>query len=715
MIQGENTWATIENMLIATCGDDLSHLLGKSQVSYDGMYEIAAEEQEFTRLCQYYPLIETVVQDVAEVRVRLRNKSTVPMGTDTEVIQVKAGSSSVTEAIMRPESIVAVPAYLLRFVPFVGSAPVLIAVALRQAFYRTSHDQGFTQIYPRQGDSVTVDVAALLRSLGEVISRAKFFRLFKEEKMSWFVSRSDAEHTFKDGRIQRLPNTYQYRGLLLTPGDASDLYDWLQKHDIRGNPIEVLTEALRTGRDNILQFPYRTPDSANPLFFDQAVSVHHIVTLALESQRLNTILASLCDALTSHLIRPESFLAIPWYWFRKVLPQLGDDLGALYLLSKNCCYIDWAHGQDRNTFWVPGGLPTLQAWIGSASLPKRIPQKEPSQRGRPRNQEVKENTEYVRAWRDEKRTLASLYLCRVDTRRTETGLDWQLEVNDTQLIDDDIRLRDTFYDFMHDPKYHTMVAALPTQLDNKDFVNLLQRASRDKGKDAICHFDTLVSMGICNFDTLGRQDIINFDTLVDALICHFETLVRNKICHFDTIINILLKLKNTFQSLKYIQPPNTKAPDLQFVTLEDQKEVVAGYYKAGKWQLSKILSRINPLLANQIQERVQVEIFVSWLIYGSLTSQINSPLSFAVSRALESGQDAGGPAWRLANLDPDNLAEQLWHIKQRLEAGYLGDQHAFTATSSDLRHFFSSVESTSEKLFLIQRLADALGIHAGQD
>ncbi len=86
---------------------------------------------------------------------------------------------------------------------------------------------------------------------------------------------------------------------------------------------------------------------------------------------MDPTLAGLCDRLASHLIRPESFLAIPWYWFQRVLPELGDDLGVLYLMCKNCCYVDWARGKDRNTFWVPGGLPTLQGWR-SATLPNHF-------------------------------------------------------------------------------------------------------------------------------------------------------------------------------------------------------------------------------------------------------------------------------------------------------------------------------------------------------
>ena len=175
----------------------------------------------------------------------------------------------------------------------------------------------------------------------------------------------EASHRVKNGQVQRLPTRYHYRGLLLTPGDASDLYTWLLDNQLSRDPIEVLSQVCQTSRDQILSFPFRVPLDSD--YFNEAVSVVQVVQAALQRTglNLNPALASLCDNLSAHLIRPESFLAIPHYWFQNVLPELGDDLGMLYLMRKNCCFIDWARGKDRNTFWVTGGLSTLQGWIRS--------------------------------------------------------------------------------------------------------------------------------------------------------------------------------------------------------------------------------------------------------------------------------------------------------------------------------------------------------------
>jgi hypothetical protein len=647
--------------------------------------------------------------DMPEVMIEEVAPPTVPMGTVTRDFSLLPGAASITEAIIRPESIVAVPTYTLRFVPYTGSSAVLIAIALRQASYRTSKQNGDPAMYPVKGDSVNVEVASLLRSLGGVISRAKFFRLFKEGKLDWFVSRAAPEHIFEAGHIQRLPNTYQYRGLLLTPGDACDLLTWLQAHNLEEHPLDTLTTAIQTGRDQILQFPYRIPISENPVF-EQATGVRDVLLHALGVTRLNPVLLSLCDALSMHLIRPESFLTIPWYWFKKVLPELGDDMGVLYLMSKACCYVDWVHGQDRNTFWVPGGLPTLRGWIGSATLPARIPQKDPSQRGRPRSEDVKDNSEYVRSWREERRNLASGYLCRIATRHSDDGMDWQLEVYDTHLTERDTLLRDSIAALVENRDEAVQLEQLIKSLDDPIRLGLLYHSAAIANEKGLCHFETLVEQGICHSDTLQPEDICHFDTLVETLNCHFETVISPGICHFDTIINILLKVKNTNLIPKYDKPPHTTGSITDIGPDISEKEVVVGYFDQNGWLVEKLSQRINPVLKQQLTARYQPNVFVSWLIYACLTPKIHSPLSFAVSRVLESDTDAGGPAVRLAGLAPGKLGYQVLSLKTRLSAGYLGPGAFNGDISPELKHFLSVEDSTQKQQDLVQRLIDHLGI-----
>ena len=704
------TWQQIRDELETLSVPKLEELLNSADVHFDGAYTITAEPKTYAKLCQYYPLLDTLVQDVTGKRLKLSLRSSVPMGTLTQesdtVYSIDSGASNVAEAIISPESIVAIPAYLLRFVPYVGSGAVLIATALRQAFYRASREHGADQLYPKAGDAVSIDVNTLLDMLGNVISRATFFRIFKSGNMDWFVRRAEPVHRFVDGKVTRAPNTYSYRGMLLTPGDAQDLFTWFQANLANHEPSELLTYALECSRGQILAFPYKTPEVTEDQRFGVATSVHEVFQAACELAKISSTQAALCDRLAAHLIRPESFLAVPWYWFHSVLPELGSDLGMLYLMCRNCCYVDWAHGNDRNTFWVQGGLTTLQKWIGSETLPKRIPQLNPSARGRPRKKEINSQSEYTRKWRETKRELASQYLCRLTTRPSEMGTDWQLRVNEVQLTPADEILQGAIYGFLLEPDQSMTPLTWQAFAKNQIFYTLLIRAAR-YSPQRLCHFDTLVQAGICQIETLDAPLISHFDTLVDNLNCHFETLVSADICQFETIIKILHKLKDTVFFLEDNQLPDTTFPADD---LDNNNYQVGGKDISNNIGLAAIFDRINPVLRLQIQERHAENYLLSWLVFGSLTPEIRNPLSFAVSRTLETGIDAGGPATRLALLPPHELASLLLHTQKRIEGGYLGWSQLAEAGAEDLNALLRSVTDSQTQLNLLQRLMDNLEV-----
>lgn len=701
-----NGWTEILESLAGLENEQLQGLLDSSKLGFDGNFTIAAEESVYTGLCQYYPLIETLVQDKTGKHLRLNLEKSVPMGTESTSVRVEIAAANVTDAILKPDSIAAVPSYLLRFVPYVGSSAVLIATALRQAFYRASREHGADQLYPRSDDTVTINVQSLLKTLGNVISRAKFFRIFQQGDMDWFVQRAEAKHRVTDGRIQREPNTYHYRGLVLTPGDAQDLYDWLLAQGLSVDPLGVLSRAITSPRDQILAFPYRLPGDKETTLFTEPASVHQVVSRALSPKPLDPTLAGLCDRLASHLIRPESFLAVPWYWFQRVLPELGDDLGVLYLMSRNCCYVDWARGKDRNTFWVPGGLPTLQGWIRSETLPKRIPHAKPSKRGRPKSEDVNPDSAYTRQWRQANRDLASQYLCRLDTRTSETGTDWQLQVSEVQLTAADESLKQALYAFLFAPPDPVTPEFLSEYVSN----NVLQRGllqNAEANPARLCHFETLVNTGICQNETLSPEEICQFDTLVDGLNYYFETLIEAGICQFDTIIKILNKLKYApfFKQETIPSKIETGSVGSGDGSVESSSEdIVKG------WDFSQLMRGINPELRKQIEKKGYEKRFLAWLIAGSLNTEIHSPLSFAIATTLENQQVPVAPATRLADLPASELSRLLRKTMTRMQQNYLGPVMNSGAGGEDLASLLQPVADNQERLRLLRRLADALDL-----
>ena len=702
----QNGWTEILESLAGLENDQLQGLLDSSKLGFDGNFTIAAEESVYTGLCQYYPLIETLVQDKTGKHLRLNLEKSVPMGTESSSLSVEIAAANVTDAILKPDSIAAVPSYLLRFVPYVGSSAVLIATALRQAFYRASREHGADQLYPRQDDSVTIDVQTILKTLGNVISRAKFFRIFQQGDMDWFVQRAEPKHRVADGRIQREPNTYHYRGLVLTPGDAQDLYDWLLAQSLSLDPLGVLSKAITIPRDQILAFPYRMPTEKAPALFVEPASVHQVVSRALAPKTLDPTLAGLCDRLASHLIRPESFLAVPWYWFQRVLPELGDDLGVLYLMCKNCCYVDWARGKDRNTFWVPGGLPTLQGWIRSETLPKRIPHTKPSKRGRPKSTEVNPDSAYTRQWRQSNRELASQYLCRLETRNSENGTDWHLQVSEVQLTAADESLKQALYAFLFAPPDPVTPELLSAYASNSSWQRIML-SDAEAHPTRLCHFETLVKSGICQNETLVSEEICHFDTLVDGLNYYFETLIEVGICQFDTIIKILNKLKYA-PFFKQETIPTKISPQTDGSVQE--KDGISADAFAKDWDYSKLMRGINPELRRKIQKQGAEKKFLAWLIAGSLNPEIHSPISFAIASTLENQQSPAAPAARLADLQAGELDSLLKKTMRRMGQNYLGPTINSGSGSEDLASLLQLVSDNQGRLKLLRRLADALNL-----
>ena len=296
-------------------------------------------------------------------------------------------------------------------------------------------------------------------------------------------------------------------------------------------------------------------------------------------------------------------------------------LGCSTLMAKNCCYIDWARGNDRNHFWVQDGLSSLQAWINSKSLPNRIPHKTKSKRGRPRSQDIAPESQYTRDWRQANRDLARSYLLRSATRKRGSVTDWQLEVFDTSLTARDETLRQALSAFLHSLPDPVSEETLASFANNSAFQSLMLEQTKFFST-RLCHFDTLVKEGICKNETLDEEAICHFDTLVDGLNCYFETLIETEICQFDTIIKILIKIKNSLLPSTDIQLPKISSSD-------SKPQLDGGLSRAkdnqGGWDFDHLLREVNSSLKKRILDLKFEEGFLSWLIQTSLSPTVHSP------------------------------------------------------------------------------------------
>jgi len=74
----DNGWTEILESLAGLENEQLQGLLDSSKLGFNGNFTITADELVYSGLCQYYPLIETVIQDKTRKHLRLNLEKVCP-------------------------------------------------------------------------------------------------------------------------------------------------------------------------------------------------------------------------------------------------------------------------------------------------------------------------------------------------------------------------------------------------------------------------------------------------------------------------------------------------------------------------------------------------------------------------------------------------------------------------------------------------------------
>lgn len=266
--------------------------------------------------------------------------------------------TSLYEIIARPRSVVVVPAYLLRWLPYLGPDKGWFLIAMRQRYFQTfgkkvtrqPHGQVFTasreQIARWSGLGKNL-AFQFLQELDQPHQEGKF--------LSWFMQ------SFEQGRGKA--KTYTFRAdMPLTPADAEALETWLLAHGIRDTPVETLQLALEHQPRDLLSFPTPTP------------SVHHLqlspTPLTIQEVVLNTAgllpaqpaylpVKRLADALQNHLQSPADNLLLSHYFLLEWLPRLGRIPGWVITILRDRGFIDHHTGIRRDRIKLEGGYGEL--------------------------------------------------------------------------------------------------------------------------------------------------------------------------------------------------------------------------------------------------------------------------------------------------------------------------------------------------------------------
>jgi len=122
------TWQQIRDELETLSVPNLQELLNSADVQFDGAYTITAEPNNYAKLCQYYPLLDTLVQDVTGKRLKLSLRSSVPMAHLPK--NQKPFIALIQELLTSPKRL-----FLLnRLLPYQPICCVLFPMSVRELF-----------------------------------------------------------------------------------------------------------------------------------------------------------------------------------------------------------------------------------------------------------------------------------------------------------------------------------------------------------------------------------------------------------------------------------------------------------------------------------------------------------------------------------------------------------------------------------------------------
>jgi hypothetical protein len=276
------------------------------------------------------------------------------------------------DAIVEPNRSIVYPEYLLRWVPYVGSHEVILRIALEQLFFLKTTDTSLDRFHIKH--CVTARYIDIERWTG-MDSRTLIRHL---EHPTALIRKSKPKVGLVKGKAQQLPNTYHLNPLLLTPGDASDIYFFVK--DLKESGIalqDALDQISSNGLEKIvLERPYRLPHQGDLFTAGTATTLFAIISTLYgevsveEETRIEEIEAELLGIVSN-------YQAIPWYLFEEVLPVVGPHNLIAYLMCLPRTYL------NRHNFRLKDGPSTISSWVGKKTLARGFPRSKQSSNNAP--------------------------------------------------------------------------------------------------------------------------------------------------------------------------------------------------------------------------------------------------------------------------------------------------------------------------------------------
>ena len=621
---------------------------------------------------------QSITVEFSVIHSSLKNQQDSPVGQknqkifcDDSLIEFEPEYASLRDALMEPERVVKLPAYFLRWLPYVGAKTIFELIGFWQEYYLASKGK-----QPAGGEKVSTRVERVCSWAG--VSRAQLFRdLADGQPLAWFLKKieTDFEKDRQTGRAKKSANKYALHGIPLTPGDAEDLKTYLMQNNFIDDPYQVLQTALTLQPNKILQYPFREPTNDFWKMTPQRITVHSVIAELIGRQSASQ-LTDLADQLADRLLGSGEFVLIRWYFLNQWLPILGHNPAMLVILLRNLCYFNDEMGEIRDDVWIEKGYTEIAARLGLKN-PRLIHQWFPAmfeRGGQTESHTEKTDREIQR--RQRIRTALKSFLERIDYRSTnQLAYGWHFRVQRMDpLIPEHLLIKQAATQLLVRAEEESVLAQLNVFLEwlPNDCIETLK-------------MDTMIVLRRSNIDNAC------FETLERLLKDCFETVKTLPNGCIETLLKTLKGFKDSIINKDTItNQDSSKSPKAL------PKSGSGGGDQYFDWCLETLLANINPQARKSLlQQEITPMPYLSWILYGIATVVIQNPVSLAISKLkIQPGRGPGGAYDRIAGLPAEQFIQNL---QSELCFGYVSDP--------DWQTVFRSIPFERKRM-----LSDILGI-----
>lgn len=623
----------------------------------------------------------------------------------SEWVQISLGQT-IRQVVLNENRKIILPSYLLRFTPYTSPNLIILRAALSQIHYLHQSGAPIDEFEQR-----TVSARMTEISRWSSFSRTSIYRLLHEDPHSRWLVNVENKGSYQNDQGQHIsqPNQYLLEPLKLTPGDAADLLSYIKSHQDEWQTVDdCLIGLARIEPRKVLAYPYRLPQSND---LPEPVSVLTIIQRHFGPVKLTAERLSLLDKVRDNLIGRD-FITVPWYVLRNLLPVYGASIITLYMMCQPLLFRQG--GVQRDTFWLPDGSETLEAWTNDRSLVKYFPKTNAKGRGRPAGEKGSSDS----AWRKGKREMLSDFFLREETRKDRQGRKhWKIRVHQYPVLDRDKQLMTNLYQIVEELIQQDKLLTLTTLFDREAFVNpkvqnseMVDRlyqmpltSSETNTFSLIANrlfsdFETPDNLLISDFDTPASRIISIFEPPVQLIISNNATPAPVLISVFETYLKILYILKDSFKTIvdSSLPPDSSQPADM------DKSLGVDG------WDFNQILGAVNSDIRNKIIQTPEHQTkFIAFLIHASLNARVQQPLNLAISKSFKEELTPTPAAIRLAKQLPNTLLSVLVSIQTDPNRVMYQQDTTTRAIAADIHQLLIGEELQNQPI-LIQRLIDLL-------